>query len=235
VCLEKSIEIRAVTRRKRIQKYEEFGLQLTQAERKLIVDGVLGVPQDLELTIRTTPAKQPVMMTLDNWDELGGYVAAEANNTGDKKLQKKFDAIFSKIQDLLDSQTDDESSLTIRQPLTEESVQLAEWAATMLIGAEQLGIKTKTVTQFPLPAAHQSILMKLPIVSPKLQAKLATKNLKLTVGEVGGLLIAVCEVMMDASPLQQFALILITKSLRECLEAEVRGGVMRVPGDLDDE
>ena len=42
----------------------------------------------------------------------------------------------------------------IKPPLAEESVQLAEWAAKILIGAEQLGIKTKTVTQFPLPGRN---------------------------------------------------------------------------------
>ena len=48
------------------------------------------------------------MMTLDDWRELSGHIAAEANNTGDKKLQKKLDTIVSKIQDLLDSHTDEE-------------------------------------------------------------------------------------------------------------------------------
>jgi hypothetical protein len=210
-----------MTTRKRIQNDEKFGLQLTQAERKLVVDGVLGLPQDLEQTIRTTPAKQPVMMTLDDWDEMAGYIASEANNTDNKKLQKKLDAIFAKIQDLLETHPDDKPSLKIKPPLTKESVQLAEWAAEMLIGAEQLGIKTRIVTKFPLPAAHQSVLKTLPFVPTNLKAKLTTKNPKLTVGEVGGLLMAVSEAMIDATPLQQFALILLAKSLKECLEAEV--------------
>jgi hypothetical protein len=112
--------------------------------------------------------------------------------------------------------------LEIKQTLTAESVQLAEWAATMLIGAEQLGIKTKIVTQLPLPVAQRTILMTLPIISANLQAKLAKDKPLLTVGDVGGLLIAVSEALIDAPPLQQFALILIAKGLKECLETEVR-------------
>jgi len=72
---------------------------------------------------------------------------SEANETGDKKLQENFDAIFSKIHDLLERHNDEEPSLMIKPPLAEESVQLAEWAAKILIGAEQLGIKSKTVTR----------------------------------------------------------------------------------------
>jgi hypothetical protein len=54
-----------------------------------------------------------------------------------------------------------------------------------------------------------------------LEAKLAEKEPHVTVGDVGGLLIAVCEALLDAPPLQQFALILLAKNLKECLEMEV--------------
>ena len=63
----------------------------------------------------------------------------------------------------------------------------------MLIGAEQLGIKSKPVARFPMPRAQRAILMRLPIISAKLQAKLAEDEPNLTVGDVGGLLIAVSE------------------------------------------
>ena len=76
----------------------------------------------------------------------------------------------------------------------------------MLIGAEQLGIKTKPVARFPVPKAQRSILMRLPVISANLQAKLAANEPHLTVGDVGGLLIAVSEALIDAPPLQQFAL-----------------------------
>jgi hypothetical protein len=162
-------------------------------------------------------------MSLGAWKKLAEHIAAEANDADDKKLQKKLDTIFSKIQNLLDTHSDEEpsGSLGLKRPLAEESIQLAEWAAKLLVGAEQLGIKAKTVKPFPVPAAQRSVLTMLPVASMNLQTKLATKNLKLTVGDVGGLLIAVAEALIDASPLQQFALILLAKSLKECLEDEV--------------
>ena len=208
-------------------KYDVFGLQLTQVESRLILAGVASLPQEIARTIEATPPKQPIMMTLDHWRELAGHVASEANDAGDKKLQEKLDTILSKVQDLLDLQTDDEpsTSLQMKQPLAEEAVQLAEWAAKLLIGAEQLGIKTKLVARFPVPRAQRAILMRLPVISANLQAKLAANEPPLTVGEVGGLLIAVSEAMIDAPPLKQFALILTAKRLKDCLEAEIAGVV----------
>jgi hypothetical protein len=213
--------------KKRIQKYEKFGLQLTQVERKLILVAGAALPKDFTQVIESTPARQPVMMTLDDWRELVGHIASEANDAGDKNLQKKLDAIVLRVQELLDSHAVDAGpmSLEVRQPLVEESVQLAEWAARMLIGAERLGIKFKSVARFPVPRAHRAILTRLPIISPDLEAKISVDEPDLTVGDVGGLLIAVSEALTDAPPLHQFALILTAKSLKECLEAEVNRGL----------
>jgi hypothetical protein len=199
------------------------GLRLTQAERKLILDSSAALPKDFTQVIESAPARQPIMMTLDGWRELVGHIASEANGAEDETLQKKLDAIVSKVQGLLDSHAvdTDPTSLEIGRPLAGESVQLAEWAARMLIGAEQLGIKFRPVARFPVPRARRSILARLPIIPANLEAKLAEKEPNVTVGDVGGLLMAVCEALLDAPPLQQFALILIAKNLKECLEAEV--------------
>ena len=106
--------------------------------------------------------------------------------------------------------------------LAEQSIQLAEWAAKMLIDAEQLGIKNKPVARFPLPGAERAVLMTTPTVDEKIQKKLAAKNPKLTIGEVGGLLMAVAEAMLDAPPMQGFALIMTAKQPHEL--PGVRGG-----------
>jgi hypothetical protein len=90
-------------RKKRIQKYETFGLQLTQAERKLILDSNAAHPNDFTQVMESTPARQPIMMTPDGWRGLVQHIASEANDAGDKKLQKKLDALVLKIQGLLDS------------------------------------------------------------------------------------------------------------------------------------
>jgi hypothetical protein len=225
-----------MTSRNRIGKYDKLGLHLTQGERKLIFDGIVKLPQEIAGTIAATLAKQPIMMTLDDWRGLVQHIASEANGAEDKKLQKKLDAIVLKVQELLDANAVDAvpTSLEITQPLADESVHLAEWAAMMLIGAEQIGIKSKPVSRFPVSTSQRAILTRLPVISAHLQAKLKVDKPSLTVGDVGGLLIAVCEALLDALPVQQFALILIAKNLKECLEAEVNGAVKPETKKTDD-
>jgi len=221
-----------MTGKKRIQRYERFGLRLTQAERTLIVESVANLPDYMEHTIQTTPAKQPIMLTLDDWRELGGHIASAANDAGDTTHQNNLDTIFLRIQSLLEKHDDEGlvSSLVIQEnrtekPLAEESVQLAELAARLLIGAEQLGIKSKIVALFPLSKAVRKVLMTTPILSADPMEKLAEQDSHLTVGEVGGLLIAVSEALIDARPLQQCALILVAKGLKDCLETEINSTV----------
>ena len=122
------------------------------------------------------------MLTLDDWRELGGHIASAANDASDTEQQNNLDTIFLKIQSLLDEHDDEGllSSLVIQdnrteKPLAEESVQLAELAARLLIGAEQLGIKSKSVSRFPLSKAERKVLMTTPILSADLMEKLAER------------------------------------------------------------
>jgi hypothetical protein len=46
--------------------------------------------------------------TLDDLDELAGFVAAEANHAKDKKLQEELDRLYERIQDTLDGYTDED-------------------------------------------------------------------------------------------------------------------------------
>jgi hypothetical protein len=120
----------------------------------------LPVPSD------TTSTGTQILLTLDDLEDLGGYVAAEANHTTDKKLRKKLDAISSKIDDLLETHGDEERPMSLKiknarcgKFIAEKVVQMAERAAMMLIGAEQLGIKDKPVARFPLPWAELGVLL----------------------------------------------------------------------------
>jgi hypothetical protein len=46
-------------------------------------------------------------LTLDDLDELAGYVAAEANHAKVKKLEKELRPLYSRIADLLESYRDE--------------------------------------------------------------------------------------------------------------------------------
>jgi hypothetical protein len=111
-----------------------------------------------------------------------------------------------------------------------QAVQLAEWAATMLIGAEQLGIKDKPVARFPLSKAERAVLLITLRVDEKMHSKLEMEKPSPTVGEVGSILMAVAEAMFDAPPLQCSALSMAAKSLMGCLEEEVEGAFKPTPG-----
>ena len=73
----------------------------------LVLECVNFLDDNCLLVIAGTPVSKPVMMTLDEIDDLSGYVAAEANHCADKKRQKKLDTVFEKAQDLLDRYTDE--------------------------------------------------------------------------------------------------------------------------------
>lgn len=124
--------------KQQIRPSEKLPLKLTAAERKLVLEGLTCLDQEIEQVIRDTPSGKPVMMPLDDLDDFGGYVAAEANHCKDKKKQKKLDAIFEKIGALLDKFTDEVPPQTMK----------IEDARQAIIGPAKpkAGKKSKTAT-----------------------------------------------------------------------------------------
>ena len=100
--------------KKWIDKNEKLGLRLTLAERKLILEDPIHIHDEIADPIRATTTGDPVLLTLDKLEDLGGHVAAEANHSTDKKLRKMLDAILSKIQDLLETHTDEEPPKSLK-------------------------------------------------------------------------------------------------------------------------
>ncbi|WP_435017965.1 plasmid pRiA4b ORF-3 family protein [Tundrisphaera sp. TA3] len=96
-----------MAQKKQIQPGEMVGLKLTQAQRALLLDALLLIPKEVEWAIRTTPADEPLMFTLDDLDDLSGHVAAGANHAESKALRDKLDRIYRKIETLLGSFTDE--------------------------------------------------------------------------------------------------------------------------------
>ena len=97
--------------RKRIKPGEKLQLKLTDIERKLVLDESIIAGMEYEEVLNSTPAGEPVLLTLDDLDDFGGYIAAEANHCDDRKKQKRLDAIFQRIQDLLDRYTDEDDGV----------------------------------------------------------------------------------------------------------------------------
>jgi hypothetical protein len=217
--------------RKRFDGRDEWvGIKLSLEERKLILGDPIRIHQAFVDSIRATPTGNPVLLTVDELEDLGGHVAAEANRTTDRKLRKKLNTIFSKIQDLLETHADELLPKSVKNKnakrptlIGDKVVEMAEWAAKLLIGAEQLGIKEKPVAPFPLPWSELAPLLLFVPIDKKTLRKLETEKPILTVGEIGGLLMAVAEAMIDAPGSQCSALSTPAKSLMNCLEEEVTG------------
>jgi len=99
----------ADVQRIRIAPGTTLPLALTARERELILSRSFA-PDELTRRLRVIPPPgKPaiVRLTLDGLDELGGYVAAEANHAKDRKLQREWDKIFAKLSAILESYTDE--------------------------------------------------------------------------------------------------------------------------------
>lgn len=94
--------------RKRIRPDEKVPVELNDRERGLILNHSLADPELTDrLRVVPTPDEPPMYhFTLDDLDELAGYVAAEANHAKDKKLQKEWDRLYARLADVLESYTD---------------------------------------------------------------------------------------------------------------------------------
>jgi len=104
----------AVRHRKKIAVGERVPLELTERERDLIIKHTFA---DNGLTDRLrivpSPGCRPVYrFTLDDLDELAGYVAAEANHAKVKKLETEFRRLYSRIADVLESYTEEPDEST---------------------------------------------------------------------------------------------------------------------------
>ena len=217
--------------KKSIQPGQKLAFKLTTAERKFIVEELMCFDEIYEQLIVGTPADEPLMMTLDELDDFSGYIAAEANHCDDRKKQKKLDAVFEKADNLLDTYTDEESSQTISfddakraKLISDQAVQVAEWAAQALVAAEQLRIKTKPLEHFSLAPAYRDVLLLVPGISKSIKNRLLKDNSSFTVAEVGSMIMAMAEDLPDGDAGKQVALMFVAKHLMDSLQ----DGILRL-------
>jgi hypothetical protein len=217
--------------KKHIQPAEKVPLKLTPSERTLVLEGLLCLDKNHEEVIRSTPSDKPVMMTLDALDDFGGYIAAEANHCDDKKKRIKLDAVFKKIEGLLDKYTDEEPPKTIKfedasknRAISDQAVQIASWAAQILVAAEQLGIKKKPLERLQLAPSQRDVLLLVPGVSKAIKNKLV-KESSFTVAEVASMTMALAEDLTEGDARKQLAVIFVAKHLMGQLHEQIVGPV----------
>ena len=82
----------------RIPEGRPVGLKLTPSEREFLLEALILIDEEIEDKLRAVPpSESTVMLTLDELDLFAGSVAAEANHTKDKKLERKLDRIHDRI------------------------------------------------------------------------------------------------------------------------------------------
>jgi hypothetical protein len=91
-----------MTWQRRIKRGEKVGLELTQAERKLLLTGLVFLHREVEAAIRSTPPGGEVMLSLGDLDDLAGHVAGEANHAKSERTESILSDIFDKIEGQLD-------------------------------------------------------------------------------------------------------------------------------------
>jgi len=94
--------------RTKIQPDNPVEVLLTPRERELVVEHSLA-GSSLTDRLRMAPVsgtKLAVRYTLDDLDELVGYIAAEANHTVDKELQDELDALYLRLVAEMESYDD---------------------------------------------------------------------------------------------------------------------------------
>ena len=90
---------------KKIPYGTKLPVKLTIRERDLIRDETFCDPDFAKVAVVYGKGIR-VDMSLDDIEEVQGYVAAEANHTKNKKLQRELDRLFDKLQVYLDSYDD---------------------------------------------------------------------------------------------------------------------------------
>jgi hypothetical protein len=87
--------------KKIIKRGEKVELELSRAERKLLLTGLLYLHKRVEEEIRSTPPGVPVQISLSDLDNMAGHVAGEANHAKSERTEEILGGLFEKIQELL--------------------------------------------------------------------------------------------------------------------------------------
>ena len=94
--------------RKKIKRGQKVEVRFHPRERVLVLEHTFTGPE-LKAALRRTQLESGnyvVRYTLDDLDELLGFVAAEANHSTDKKLRKELDALYVRVRREMESYDD---------------------------------------------------------------------------------------------------------------------------------
>jgi len=94
--------------RKKIKQGQKVEVSFNTRERVLVLEHTFTGPELTAALRRAQLAsgQYVVRYTLDDLDDLLGFVAAEANHSTDKKLRKELDALYARVRREMESYDD---------------------------------------------------------------------------------------------------------------------------------
>lgn len=92
--------------RKKIEPDEAVSVVLSPRDRELIVDHTFADPEYAERLRPGAGGRLRGDFTLEDIDDLMGYVAAEANHSKSQKLRKELDNLWERLQAVMDAHDD---------------------------------------------------------------------------------------------------------------------------------
>ena len=93
--------------RKRIEEGEGVPVRLGQSDVKLI-EGLTLFDDSYVTRLSASPGSTDVVgsFTLDELDDLLGCIAADANHTEDRRLERELDSLYDRLQAIMDAYDD---------------------------------------------------------------------------------------------------------------------------------
>jgi hypothetical protein len=103
-----TVECHKIMKRTKIEYDQPVEIAMTPRQRNLILEhAMIGLDVTRPLQMALVKGKKLIVrLTLDDLDEINGYIAAEANHTDDKKLQRELDQLFELLQTTMESYDD---------------------------------------------------------------------------------------------------------------------------------
>ncbi len=120
-----------------------------------------------------------------------------------------------------DKQPSQTSAEQKAQWIAEQAVMFAQFAAQVLIVAEQFGIKSKPLNGLSLSQDQQNILLTIPDLTSSAKAKLMLGKSSFSIAEAAGMMMAVVENLPESDARQQLAALHLAKYLMDSLQAGV--------------
>jgi hypothetical protein len=83
------------------QSRRKIALELSRAERELLLTGLVYLHKRVDEEIRSTSPGVPVKISLGDLDDMAGHVAGEANHAKSERTEEILGGLFEKIEELL--------------------------------------------------------------------------------------------------------------------------------------